>query len=395
MKKTAAFFTALLLAGITIFGMHVRSAGKTDFHSPDFGFWTADQKFQSPEVIKSNLNKNSLVVMASSELEHGKGTPYHPKNMFKGNTFQPMLIGAGHYQSLSHAITLAAIEPGMENRKAALFVSPQWFRSRGILPKAFASRFSESGFIDMLQNEKLSDETKREITDRTISLLSADKTMQKRVISYKKLLLDHEKNPIEAAKFGAYNAFLNEKQRQSILIQAAVDGIGRDQEKGLKTEEPDWETSYADAEKDAKKMTSNNQFQISNKYFNWKVKPQLKKRKGSSASSSYLESPEYGDLKCFLDVCRDLDIEPMIVLLPVNGRWYNYTEFPKEGLAAFYQKASETVKEYKDAKLVDLSDVSDMDYYLEDTIHIGWKGWVAIDELLYQFGSQNQGTPKN
>ena len=78
MKKIAAFFTALIMAGITILGMHVYSAGKTEFHSPDFGFWTAEQKFQAPEAVKSNLNENSLVIMASSELEHGKGTPYHP-----------------------------------------------------------------------------------------------------------------------------------------------------------------------------------------------------------------------------------------------------------------------------------------------------------------------------
>ena len=44
MKKIAAFFTALIMAGITILGMHVYSSGKTEFHSPDFGFWTAEQK---------------------------------------------------------------------------------------------------------------------------------------------------------------------------------------------------------------------------------------------------------------------------------------------------------------------------------------------------------------
>ena len=95
MKKIAAFLIALVMAGATIWGMPVYSSGKMGFHSPDFGYWTAEQKFQSPEVIKSNLNENSLVIMASSELEHGKGTPYHPQKMFKGNIFQPMLIRAG------------------------------------------------------------------------------------------------------------------------------------------------------------------------------------------------------------------------------------------------------------------------------------------------------------
>lgn len=390
MKKILAFITALAMAGVTILGIHLWASGRDQFHSPDFGYWTAEQKFQSPEVIRDNLNDNSLVVLASSELQHGKDTPYHPQNMFSGNKFQPMLIGSGHYQSLSHAITLAAIEPAMKNRKVVLLLSPQWFKPKGIGSKAFASRFSESSFIDMLQNDRLSDETKQQITDRTISLLGADKPMQKRVLSYKELLIEHKKNPVNAAKFKAYKAFLDDKQKQSILMLATVEGIKRDKEEGLTAKEPKWSSCYAEAEKDARKKTSNNQFQISNKYYNWKVKPQLEKRKGSSSASSYLESPEYDDLKSFLDVCRDLDIEPMVVLLPVNGKWYDYTEFPKDKLEQFYQKAGETVRQYEAAQVLDLSQDSGKDYYMEDTIHIGWKGWVTVDEAIYKFGCQNK-----
>lgn len=395
MKKVLAFVIALVMAGGTILGMHVWASGRDHFDSADFAYWTAEQKFRSLEVIRDNLNENSLVVLASSELQHGQDTPYHPKNMFKDNSFQTMLIGAGHYQSLSHAITLAAIEPAMKNRKVVLLVSPQWFRPKGIGSKAFASRFSESSFIDMLQNEKLSDATKQQITDRAVSLLRDDKPMQKRVVSYKELLLDHKKNHVNAVKFQLYKSFLNDKQKQSMLMLAAVEGIGKAKERILTSGEPDWSTYLADAEQDAKKKTSNNQFQISNKYYNWKVKPQLGKRKGSSSASSYLESPEYDDLKCFLNVCRDLEIEPMVVLLPVNGKWYDYTKFPKDKLAQFYQKAGMTAHEYGAAKVVDLSEDSDKDYYLEDTIHIGWKGWVTVNEAIYQFGRQDQGTPEN
>lgn len=390
MKKVLAFVVALTMAAGTIAGIHLWASGKDQFHSPDFGYWTAEQKFQSPEVIRDNLNDNSLVVLASSELEHGKNTPYHPQNMFRGNQFQTMLIGAGQYQSLSHAITLAAIEPAMKKKKVVLLVSPQWFRAKGVGSKAFASRFSESSFIDMLQNEGLSEETKRQITDRTIRLLSADKPMQKRVISYKELLIDHQKNPVSAAKFKLYHAFLNDKQKQSILMLAAVEGIKREKEDGLVSGEPDWESYYKKAEKDAEKMTSNNRFQISNQYYNWKVRPQLEKRKGSSASSSYLESPEYDDLKCFLSVCKDLEIEPMLVLLPVNGKWYDYTRFPKDQLEQFYRKAGDIIRETDaSATVLDLSKESQKDYYMEDTIHIGWKGWVTVDEALYKFGCKN------
>lgn len=392
MKKVAAFLIALALTAGTVTGLHFYASKSLNFHNPQFGYWTAEQKFQAPKAIKDNLDENTLVVMGSSELEHGKKTPYHPKNLFKNNRFRMMLIGAGHYQSLSHAITLAAIEPGMENRKAVLLVSPQWFRKSGIEPGAFASRFSESAYLDMLNNPKLSNDTKQYIKERTMLLLSADRPTQKRVESYDLLSTGWNGNVLEKIRFSIYKSFLDEKQSQSVLMLAGMKGIahcstdlGRDDDT-----EPDWNAYRKQAEADAKKVSGNNEFQISDKYFDWKVKPQLQKRKGSSLHSSYTDSPEYEDLKCFLNVCKDLDIEPMLVLLPVNGKWYDYTRFPKHDLEQFYANVREIANGYEGTQVADYSSDYYTDYCMEDTIHIGWKGWVNVDEALYNFGRQDK-----
>lgn len=297
-----------------------------------------------------------------------------------------MLIGTGHYQCLSHAITLAALEPQMQKRKVVLLVSPQWFRKTGIEPAAFASRFSESSYIDMLQNSKLSKETKEYITRRAESLLDADRPTQKRIISYDNLLVKKSGNPLEKLRFLLYKGFLEEKQKQSILMLAEANGIAKPSTKAYHTGAPDWNTLEAQALKDGQKAASNNEFQISDKYYEWKVKPQLESRKGSSRNSSYASSPEYEDLKCFLNVCKDLNIEPMLVLLPVNGRWYDYTEFPKNDLEQFYKNVRDIAHSYKGTQVVDYSEEYYTDHFMEDTIHIGWKGWVKVDEVLYQFG---------
>ncbi|MBU3875282.1 D-alanyl-lipoteichoic acid biosynthesis protein DltD [Faecalicatena sp. AGMB00832] len=386
MKKITAFLTALVLAAGTILGLHIHASGSLNFHNPKFGYWTAKQKFESPEVMKQNLDQNTLVVMGSSELKHGKKTPYHPQNVFKNNQLNMMLIGTGHYQCLSHAITLAALEPQMQKRKVVLLVSPQWFRKTGIEPAAFASRFSESSYIDMLQNSKLSKETKEYITRRAESLLDADRPTQKRIISYDNLLVKKSGNPLEKLRFLLYKGFLEEKQKQSILMLAEANGIAKPSTKAYHTGAPDWNTLEAQALKDGQKAASNNEFQISDKYYEWKVKPQLESRKGSSRNSSYASSPEYEDLKCFLNVCKDLNIEPMLVLLPVNGRWYDYTEFPKNDLEQFYKNVRDIAHSYKGTQVVDYSEEYYTDHFMEDTIHIGWKGWVKVDEVLYQFG---------
>lgn len=67
-----------------------------------------------------NMSENGYPIFGSSEFQHGKENFYHPSQVFSGTDFQPMLIGAGYYQSLSHAITLASIEDSMKVQKAAL-----------------------------------------------------------------------------------------------------------------------------------------------------------------------------------------------------------------------------------------------------------------------------------
>ena len=55
--------------------------------------------------------------------------------MFAHTDVEPMLIGAGYYQSLNHAITLATIGNDIPNKKVVLFVSPTWFRKDGVSPR--------------------------------------------------------------------------------------------------------------------------------------------------------------------------------------------------------------------------------------------------------------------
>lgn len=387
MKKVIAFLVALVLLGGTIFGMHTSAGKQLNFNNPAFGYWTNNQKFQSPVAIRANLNKDSLVVLGSSELEHGMSTPYHPQNIFKGNTFQPMLIGSSYYQSLSHAITLAALEPAMEKRKVALIVSPQWFRKKGVEAGAFASRFSESAFIDMLQNEKLSKETKSHIADRAVSLLQVDKPVQKRVKNYNNILLANKGNVFTRTKYSFYKAFLDDRQKQGILVTASADGISHGTPGPLVSAVPNWDTYRTQSVSDAEKVTNNNDFKIYNKYFNRILKPHLSKRKDSSKTSSYSKSPEYEDLKCFLDVCTELGIQPMLILPPVNGKWYDYTGFPKQRRDKFYNNVKEIAGNYPNALVTDFSNDDYTDYFMEDSIHIGWKGWVSIDEVLYKFDS--------
>ena len=144
MKKLTAFLTALVLFLVSAAGMHFYAESRITVNNNAFSFWAIEKKFVAREALTKNINADTVAVFGSSEFQHGRKTPYHPGNMFAGNKFNMMLIGAGYYQSLSHALTLASIGNDLPTKEAVLFISPQWFRSDGVLPEPFSSRFSET-----------------------------------------------------------------------------------------------------------------------------------------------------------------------------------------------------------------------------------------------------------
>lgn len=52
--------------------------------------------------------------------------------------------------------------------------------------------------------------------------------------------------------------------------------------------------------------------------------------KGINKGRTYAKSVEYHDFEDMLDILKDAGAEPMFVVIPVNGKWYDYTGFPKK-----------------------------------------------------------------
>ena len=111
MKRILAFFTALVLFFVTILGLRVITYWLIPKEDPAFCVWPLEDKENRITGLTQNILSESIPVFGSSEFQHGLDTPYHPVNLFAGSDFHPLLLGAGYYQSLYHAITLAAIAP--------------------------------------------------------------------------------------------------------------------------------------------------------------------------------------------------------------------------------------------------------------------------------------------
>ena len=152
----------------------------------------------------------------------------------------------------------------------------------------------------------------------------------------------------------------------------------------VKAEKIDYEAELADAISQAEKETTNNDFGMRNADYKKNVGNKLSKFKNRDKDLSYTDSIEYDDLRLLLDVCKHKGIEPMFVSVPLHGQWSDYTGFSKQKRDEYYQKVKSVVLEYN-VDFVDLSMYEYEEYFLCDTMHLGWKGWLKVNEEIDRF----------
>ena len=389
MEKIKACVTAFAIFLVLAFGLHLVVENVTQKPDERLGTWTGEAKFRSASVMAQNMDKDTLLVCGSSELEHGKDTDYQLINVFSGQEQKLMVLGAGYYQSLYHATAVAAMEGDMENRKVVLILSPQWFRKSGVKEKAYASRFSEENYVLMLQNPDIDEETRQYISDRTQKLLNIDPQTKERAARYDREYLTDTASAGDKIRNKLYLSFLEEKNHTMITRDLLLDDLAsvfRKDKAEKETEgEPDFQMLREAAGEEASKLSSN-EFYVTDDYYEKHIVSRLEDVKDEGIKTGYSVSPEYDDLRCFLQVCKQCGIEPLLVMLPVNGYWYDYIGFPQESREDYYGKVRDIAEEFG-AETADFSGMEYEKYFMEDTVHIGWKGWVDVSEAIYKFAA--------
>lgn len=391
MKKAVAFLMALALFAGTVCSIHVFVDQNMKFDPHSFGSWISRYKFFASDEMKENMNKNTILVLGSSEFRHGKKMSTHPANLFADNSLNMMMVGAGYYQSLFHALELTALSEGVKNKKTVLILSPQWFKPEGVLAPAFASRFSEENYISMLKNKKLSKKTKHYMIRRSETLLKGDHQTLERAKRFKRVYFTGRAGFADQQYVRFYTRFLKEKKAIGIYTAAKAVGIKEyDKNRLGKPGEPDWKAYERIAEKEGSASAKGNPFYVSDRVYRTQIQPFLKEKEGSQAGETYSQSPEYDDLRCFLNVCRETGIEPMLVMMPVNGYWYDHTGFPKKERQNYYENIRNLAKEYG-VPVADFGDDEYTKYFFIDKVHLGWKGWLAVNESIYKFAAKAKG----
>ena len=349
-------------------------------------YYNSDYRNNVGQAIETLLEDNTILVFGSSELFSYSNIYTHPKNLFhNGNSnYNPILVGRDYTQSLIHTLNVGAYDNYINNRKVVLILSPQWFTQTQYNPEMFASRFQESIFVAFCKNPSIKYETKRKVIDRVKQYLrTGDQLMYEKVLLYEKVYIEKTANIPELLHSCLWESVLQSKNKHD-LIDQIVKIEDKPYGSFVDAESINYSELLTEAKLVAEKACTNNKLYIYNDYYTMYVEPDYYNRKNAETMNSYLVSPEYNDLELFIQVCKEVGINPLIVNIPVHGIWYDWTGFPKGDRKAYYQNIRDICSKHG-VSIADYSDKEYENYFLRDIMHLGWTGWVHLNESIYRF----------
>ena len=353
-----------------------------------------DQKIQGLYLLKESAKReDNVIIYGSSELR----TDYistHPANFFKNKKagFQVNLVGRGSCQSIIHAMSIAASGDSLKNSPVVLITSPQSYVYGGIIPDMFFANFSKQQYITIMYDSTITDSIKQRFSKRLLEMFERYDEQFGKLSGYDDIRIlaalgSKDNFASEAAQLGSAPYFLFKKLMAD--NKDKIDSFKLINSCTVEDSEPQiQEISYKAHAFSATRIASiesdNNDFGMRNADYKRNVGNNLKKFENKDKDLSYTDSVEYDDLELLLEICELKGIKPLFVSVPLHGQWSDYTGFSKEKRQEYYEKVEKTVSNY-DAEFLDLSEYEYEKYFLCDTMHLGWKGWLKVNEEIDKF----------
>lgn len=301
----------------------------------------------------------------------------------------PYLLGQKGAASLTHFFGIQQLGKELDHKKAVYVISPQWFVAKGANAGAFQNYFSIGQLVDFLQTQTGSTYD-RYAAKRFLKMYPdcALKPMVEKVARGEKLsssdlkLLEwkdliYQKEDAFFSHFSIANNFKNK-------VLSQVNDLPK----------PISYKKLGDiAIQDGKAATTNNDFGIENQFYNIRISHQLKRLEGSQKNFNYIKSPEYNDLQLVLNQFARSQTNVLFVIPPVNSKWAAFTGLDQD----MYQKAVAKIKYQLQSQgftnIADFSKDGNKSYFMQDTIHMGWNGWLALDKAVNPFLSKQKTLP--
>ena len=331
---------------------------------------------------------NSLLIFGSSELKTSD-IATHPANFFAGSGLQVDLVGRGSCQSIIHALAIGAQGETLRNRQIVLITAPQSYMAEGIASDLFMANYSQQQLLDILADDSIPAEIKTYLATRVQQLFDAyeadtgltpEKGSAGDAVS---AAWAAGQNPWYLAPYAALTRWM--LHAKDLATSRRVVAAYENAASAPLNLDFDYRQALNEAMAQAAEMVTNNDFTMQDSYYSTYIGARLDQMEGKDSDLSYSVSPEYDDLRCLLDLCALWDLEVLFVHVPMHGAWNDYVGFDKEKRAEYYDAVREIVETYDGVTLLDLTAMECEPYFLCDTMHLGWKGWLAVDEAIVEF----------
>lgn len=389
-KKLFKIFGPVFFAGLIVFLLLISpfnyGLGKVSPQNQQKAATCLDKNIIRGKEIKQQALTHDQYVPFFGSSEWSRFDPMHPAVLAEkyDRSYRPFLLGAKGTQSLVQFLNMQTITADLKNKKAVYSISPQWFVPKGARKDAFNFYYSPLQATEWLLKEQETPKD-RYVAKRLHQLLKPDFDN----IIYRAL------TRISAGKHPTNFQMSYIKMRHQLLLKEDrlfstlhISNLNQKKVKKFAQQLPptyDYNKIYDLAGRLGQQNTTNNQFGISDKFYQRQIAKRLKQLKGFQANERFTKSPEYADFQAVLETFAKNQTDVIFVLPPVNRKWQQYTGLSQQEIQNAVAKIKYQLKSQGFEHIVDLSRDGDIPFFMTDTIHLGWRGWLYFDSAVRPF----------
>ncbi len=340
-----------------------------------YNYLYSQDKSRSVDMTRATEEPDSYLTFGTSEFFFKKeATLSVPAYMFGEHNcgIDLNLIGVANDQSLNQGVAMGAFRRASLHDKAIFIVSPQWFFRKNGGQDGMANQFSFMLYRDFLQNNRISEASRDYLKERLHEF--------SKIISPQMINAANPSTPLDAVNglLMTYREQLALRFNKPRIVAGAI--ARTDEKKSTQAPyEPNWDAAIEQGIKEGDAQATTNPFGIENRAY-----ADHKNDTAELLQTFKNADKEYSDFTWALNVAKESGYELLVVILPVKGTWYDYQGVKQQDRLDYYQKIRSICDEVG-ISYADFSSFEYEKYFLLDTYHPGWTGWVRINNAIYDF----------
>lgn len=351
-------------------------------YQKNYGYVHSGAKSSSTDFTTRSVPEDAMLFFGSSELSTPASLiPEVPAMVFGMGNYGVNLayIGEAYDQSLWQAIAVGAYAEHTNNKKIAIVVSPGWFEDGGLDNETFKLRFSYNLYRQFCKNPNISQANKDYVAKRLAEQGIDDTTINAGMGS----------TPVDWVNDFVLGA-MNDLQIRKDLRDVRPLGIEEEYvDRDMNAETYPFADLREEALGEAELASTNNDWGMEDKYYASNIEGKMDQLKNFRSAQTFSKTPEYGDLSHLLQICKEVGLDPLVIVPPLHGEFNDHAGISQETRQVCYDRIK-AICENEGVQVADFTDREYEKYFLFDTVHFGWTGWVDVEEAIYDFVNQAQ-----